>query len=236
MKSELVAILSHELRAPLGAIKSSIDALKSMKGVHLSEEAESLLGVIDRGVQKLSKLVDELTDLSRIDIDQLNLRCETFDARTLIERVASLYEGRFRARGIELKLETPDEPVKEKGDPERLEQVLSNLCENSLKFTEKGCVTLGVRATPEKVIYTVKDTGKGIAPEFHEKIFEKFSSVGEPVRGEPQGIGLGLAICKAIVEGHGGKMTLSSAVGKGTTFLCEIPREAPACEYENDVS
>ena len=226
LKDEFVAVVSHELRSPLETIKSSIQALKATSESSLSSEAREMIGVAERGIKKLSRIVGDLLDLSRIESGQLRLRYSLFNAGELTGKIYSLYEPRFRERGLEFTLEKPEEPLWQTADPGRIEQVLSNLLENALKFTEKGKVTLSVSGTPQTILYSVSDTGRGIPIEYHNKIFEKFSSVEEPVEGEQEGIGLGLAICRGIVEAHGGKIRLESAKGSGSTFYCEIPRDS----------
>ncbi len=224
LKTELVAVVSHELRAPLGAIESSLNAMRSIQvGSSSSEEREELIRILDRGVQRLSHLVDDLMDITRIESGQLKLETETVDALELAERVVKSFELAFQNKGLRLLLAGSDGRCDVKLDPRRIEQVLTNLVDNALKFTNSGQVVVGVERVPEGVVFSVADSGPGIPTELHQKIFEKFFSLDLSSRSGKQGVGLGLALCKGIVEAHRGRIWVESRKGEGTTFSFLIP-------------
>ena len=223
IKTDLVATVSHELRAPLATIESSLNAMKAMQPGGQLEEREELLRILDRGVQRLSKLVEELMDMTRIESGGLRLERRTVDSMELAARVVKTFEGPFAEKGLVLFLDESGGECTGTFDPQRIEQVLTNLIENALKFTEQGRVSVRVERDPSNVVFSVKDSGPGISTELHQKVFEKFFSLDDQPREGRQGVGLGLAISKGIVEAHGGRIWINSRRGAGATFSFEIP-------------
>lgn len=223
IKNDLVATVSHELRAPLATIESSLNAMKAMQPGGQLEEREELLRILDRGVQRLSKLVEELMDMTRIESGGLRLERRTVDSMELAARVVKTFEGPFAEKGLVLFLDESGGECTGTFDPQRIEQVLTNLIENALKFTEQGRVSVRVERDPSNVVFSVKDSGPGISTELHQKVFEKFFSLDDQPREGRQGVGLGLAISKGIVEAHGGRIWINSRRGAGATFSFEIP-------------
>lgn len=223
IKNDLVATVSHELRAPLATIESSLNAMKAMQPGGQLEEREELLRILDRGVQRLSKLVEELMDMTRIESGGLRLERRTVDSMELAARVVKTFEGPFAEKGLVLFLDESGRECTGTFDPQRIEQVLTNLIENALKFTEQGRVSVRVERDPSNVVFSVKDSGPGIPTELHQKVFEKFFSLDDQPREGRQGVGLGLAISKGIVEAHGGRIWINSRRGAGATFSFEIP-------------
>ena len=225
LKTELVAVVSHELRAPLGTIESSLNAMRSLQPGGSLEEREELIRILDRGVQRLTNLVDDLMDITRIESGQLKLDIEDVEAVGLASRVVDSFESMFAGKGLEISLDHSDGRCEGRFDPGSIEQVLTNLVDNALKFTDKGRVAVRVVCNPDNAIFSVADSGPGIPPELHQKVFEKFFSLDVESRGGKQGIGLGLAICKGIVEAHGGRIWVESRKGGGTTFSFVIPSD-----------
>jgi PAS domain S-box-containing protein len=223
LKTELVAVVSHELRAPLGAIESSLNAMRCMQSEALDEEREKLMGVLDRGVRRLSDLVEDLMDLTRIESGQLKLEKAPVDVSDLAERVVSSFEDRFLEKGLQITFSNNDGVCTVDCDPSRIEQVLTNLIDNAFKYTDEGGVTVGIDRAPRSVAFTVSDSGIGIPPGLGDKIFEKFFCLDAPCNNGKQGIGLGLAICRGIVEAHGGSIDVESKQGEGTTFCFSLP-------------
>ncbi len=223
LKTELVSMVSHELRAPLGAIESSLSAMRSLQADGSPGEREELIRILDRGVARLTNLVDDLMDMTRIESGQLKLEPQEADAVDLASRVVRNFEVAFAAKGLGITLESPDGRGPGRFDPGRVEQVLTNLVDNALKFTDEGEVTVKVVSNTDNTIFSVADTGSGIPPELHREVFEKFFSLDTESRGGKQGVGLGLAISKGIVEAHGGRIWVESHKGGGTTFCFSIP-------------
>ncbi|MBU4301980.1 MAG: PAS domain S-box protein [Actinobacteria bacterium] len=223
LNTEFVAVVSHELRAPLAAIQSSLDTLKSLRESMGSPDEIELMEILSKGIHRLSHLVTDLMDLTRIETGQLGLDSSIVNASDITSRVAALYQSSFNEKGLDLRLEQPDGPCPLDCDPRRVEQVLTNLVENALKFTEEGEVVIRLERTPNRVLCSVSDTGPGVPPELHEKIFEKFYTPSLPESGNKPGIGLGLAISRGIVKAHGGSMWVESHENAGVTFAFDLP-------------
>lgn len=223
MKTEFVGVVSHELRSPIAAVESGLVALKALGNEATDKQRSDLLGIVERGMMRLGNLVDDLLDITRIDSGQLKLETEAIDAVDLANRVIELYDTRFKEKGIELGLEHSDSVCRVNCDSRRLEQVITNLLDNALKFTDEGAVIIRIESTPSRLICTVTDSGAGIPLSQHHQVFEKFFTSGSP--DGKQGVGLGLAISKGIVEAHGGRMWVESRRGSGATFGFELPAE-----------
>jgi len=225
LKTEFVAVVSHELRAPLAATQSSLDTLKKLREGKGSPDEIDLMEILDRGIHRLSHLVTDLMDLTRMETGQLGLDKMTVNASDITSRVAALYGNSFNEEGLKLVLENPDGPCLLDCDSRRVEQVLSNLVDNALKFTKKGEVIITLECADNRVIFSVSDTGPGVPPELHEKIFGKFYCSNLHDNNSKQGIGLGLAISKGIVKAHGGSIWVESHENAGVTFAFELPRD-----------
>ncbi len=223
LKTELVAMVSHELRAPLGAIESSLNAMRVLKDGSSPDEQEELIRILDRGVRRLSRLVDDLMDITRIESGQLKLEPRPVDAADLAGRVVTSFEGLFADKGIDIAFERPAGACMALCDPGRIEQVLTNLIANALKFTDEGGVVVSIDSTPGDTMFCVADSGPGLPSELHQKVFEKFFSLDLSSTDGKQGVGLGLAISKGIVEAHDGHIWVESGTGAGAKFCFEIP-------------
>ena len=222
---ELLSILSHELRAPLTTIKGSSRTLLRHGDRLDAETTRQLLADIDGEADRLHRLIDNLLDLSRAGAGPGALRTEPTAVDVLVRRVvgdASARAGQRRLRA-RVAAELPRPAV----DAVRIEQVLRNLIDNAIKFSPPGSaidVTAAVRAAESgpEIVVSVADQGPGIAPEYQERIFERFFRV-EPDGMSVSGAGLGLAICRRFVELHGGRIEVVSAVGQGATFRFTLP-------------
>jgi signal transduction histidine kinase len=222
LKDEMVQNISHELRTPLTFLKSYVELLLSGSLGPLQPEQERSLQVVMNKTDTLVRLVNDIITLqavtpstiTRARLDLLEL------ARAAADGVAAL----TREAGVELVANLPAGPLTVRGDALRLSQVFDNLLGNAVKFTERGGqIRLSVAAQPELVRVEVRDTGIGIAPESIERIFERFYQVDGSLTRRRGGIGLGLAICKLIVEVHGGQIGVESQVGAGSSFYFTLP-------------
>lgn len=223
LKTEFVGMVSHELRAPLSAFETSLRALEALDEVAGSPEGAALMGVLDRGVRRLTQLVDDLLDITRIESGQLRLDTGKCDAVEMVDRNLNLYMGSFIEKGLELEFKHPDGPVAIECDNRRVGQVLTNLLSNALKFTDSGTVTVEIDKKPTRVVFSISDTGPGVPVELHTRVFEKFFSQDARSKGEKQGVGLGLAISKGIVEAHGGAIWVESPREGGAVFRFDLP-------------
>ncbi len=232
LKSEFIAGVSHELRSPLTIIRGYSQILERALGDY--EELRYYATTISEESRHLARLVDDLLDFSRIETGRLRLSLEWCDLATIVAETARTYEG-YAQRHV-IRTELPAGPVTARADPARVRQVLTNLINNAIKYSPEGSpitirLTTGERQRQQVAQVCVRDQGPGIAPEHQKRIFERFYRVNpSPAGGE--GIGLGLAICKAIVEGHGGEIGVVSEVGKGSEFYFILP--LPPIAFEED--
>ena len=181
---------------------------------------------IETRVRHLDGLVNDILDFSRLEAHELTLAPEDEDLGQLVEEVAGPMAPLFEQAGLTLEIEAPS-GVPTRCDRLRMVQVLTNMLDNARKFTPSGgVVTLSARAEGGEAILTLSDTGCGIAPEHQARIFEKFHQIDGSSTRQHGGLGLGLAICKHLVERHGGRITVESAPGRGSTFRVALPLNA----------
>ncbi len=224
-KDELLATLSHELRNPLASLRSSLYVLKRAEPG--SEQAKRMLAIMDRQVDQLTALTDDLLDAARIGHDKMVLRRSTIDlcavVRTSVEDNLALFEG----NALHLAVEAMDAPLLAFADPVRLAQILGNLLDNAAKFTPAGGqVTLIVERGPgtDSARISVRDTGAGIEPDLLPLVFEPFVQGDGSLAHSNGGLGLGLALAKGVVELHGGIIRAASeGSGLGATFTIDLP-------------
>jgi len=227
-KDEFLANMSHELRTPLnGIIGFSEVMLERMFGDLSDKQEEYLKDILESGRHLLS-LINDILDLSKIEAGKMELEVTEFHAPTAIDNALTLMRERAARRGqvLERLIEPRVDTIR--GDERKVKQVLLNLLSNAVKFTpEGGRITVGARLDGGHVLMSITDTGIGIAPEHHEVVFEEFRQVGHADK-KAEGTGLGLALCRKFVELHGGRIWLTSEVGKGSTFTFNIPLGPPA--------
>ncbi len=222
-KSQFLANMSHELRTPMNAILGYTELI--MDNIY-GEPTEKMRGVLTR-VQSNGKhllgLINDVLDLSKIEAGQLSLALADYSVKDIVHSVFSSVESLAKNKKLDLKVELPQKLPVAHGDERRLTQVLLNLVGNSIKFTDKGEVTIKAEAANGSFTIAVRDTGPGIAIEDQHKIFEEFQQADSSTTKEKGGTGLGLAISKRIVEMHGGKLWVDSQLGHGSTFSFSIP-------------
>jgi len=232
MKSEFVSVASHELRTPLAAIKNSVQLMLSGKTGEINENQTKFLSMAERNINRLTNILNDLLNLSKIESGKIELKFEDIELKGLIELTASSLRPQADGKSIQIEVEVPEQLPAVYGDPEKIEQILTNIIGNSIKFTAEGGKILitAKLLSPEKeggprhtVAVYVKDTGIGIPPEHLEPIFEKFHQVEGSLHRSVSGTGLGLAITKGLVEAHQGKIWVESEVGKGSTFTFTLP-------------
>jgi PAS domain S-box-containing protein len=226
VKSEFLATMSHELRTPLNAILGMAQILR-LKG--LPNELEEYVDTITHAGNSLLSLVNDVLDFARLEAGKLSLTTESFNLRLLVSQV--IQSVSYQAKEKEVLLQTHFArglPTQVLGDARRIRQVLLNLLSNAIKFTEKGSVKVQVSCfkktkTEVLICIAVKDTGMGISEDKLDFIFEKFSQIDSAYNRKHQGIGLGLAITKELVEKMDGLITVKSKVGKGSEFGFTLP-------------
>jgi two-component system, OmpR family, phosphate regulon sensor histidine kinase PhoR len=220
MKKDFVLNVSHELRTPLTAIKGFIEALDDRT---TNAEDKQYLKIIGRNTDRLIGIVRDLLALAELEKNGGGLDIEDLDVRGLAENVVRLYAPRALEKGLRLEIEgEPGLPLL-KGDAFQLEQMLSNLVDNAVKFAERGSVVVSLGRVGGEFVIEVKDTGPGIPEEHLPHIFERFYVVDKSRSRKLGGTGLGLSIVKHVVLAHRGRISVKSRVGEGTTFTVTIP-------------
>lgn len=221
-KQRFVAYASHELRTPITNLKTRLYLMRRQPD-HLSDHLEILEEVTDR----MKRLVEDMLDVSRFERGVISLQPVILDVQALAQSVATVQTPEAERKGLTLRLDLPPEPTMIYGDPERIVQVITNLVVNAINYTpEGGEVMLAIRPATLRdrfVTIDVKDTGIGIAPEHLQNIFQPFYRVDKRV----EGTGLGLSITQQIVELHGGKISVDSEPGVGSTFHVHLPTQSP---------
>jgi signal transduction histidine kinase len=227
-KSEFLASMSHELRTPLNAIIGFSEVLReAMFGPVNEKQAEYLDDIISSGNHLLS-LINDVLDLSKVEAGQVELEVGPFSLRQALERGVVMVREQATVEGVQVELSAGPEVDVVQGDERRIKQVIFNLLSNAVKFTPAGG-EVDVRAirVNGEVRVSVADTGPGIAPGDHERIFEEFQQTDAGLE-RLEGTGLGLALSKRLVELHGGRIWLESELGKGSTFVFTLPARSAA--------
>ncbi len=228
-KSQFLASMSHELRTPLNAIIGYSEMLEEEAGERGDPESAADLQKIRAAGRHLLALINDVLDLSKIEAGKMDLYYETFELRPAMEAVASTIAPLVEKNGNALVLEMPDDLGAIRADATRVRQVLFNLLSNAIKFTERGTVTLAARRDPspegDTIWFTVRDTGIGMTPEQLGRLFQSFAQAEASTASKYGGTGLGLAISRRFCEMMGGKITVESTPGEGTTFTVQLPAD-----------
>ncbi|WP_296600044.1 hybrid sensor histidine kinase/response regulator [Phenylobacterium sp.] len=221
-KNEFLAVLGHEIRNPVMALSAGLHFLRRRKDPQTSEEIHAQM---ERQVSHLTRLVDDMLDISRIDQGKIALNKDRVALQTVLDFAVEASRPQIDAAGHQLNVEILQAPVWLHADPTRLAQVVSNLLNNAAKYTPAGGrVSLAARAADGFAEINVTDTGIGIPEDMQSKIFELFAQVKSPTERAQEGLGIGLALGKQLVELHGGTISLrSSQPGAGSTFQVRLP-------------
>jgi PAS domain S-box-containing protein len=228
-KDHFLAVLSHELRTPLTPVLMAVAALQDEPS--LPPAVHKDLAMMRRNIELETKLIDDLLDINRIASGKLALEIETVDLNDLVQHICAVCQPEVREQGVALACAAGEGVGTVAGDPARLQQVLWNVLRNAIKFTpEGGRIDVSTaRLAGDRCEVRVRDTGRGISPEVLPRIFDAFEQGGERVNRQFGGLGLGLAICQALVDLHGGAIRAESAgEGHGATFILELPAPVSA--------
>lgn len=218
-RRRLLADVSHELRTPLSVVQGNLEAL--VDGVHPADEAH-LVAILDE-TKVLSRLVEDLRTLSLAESGALTLHREAIDVGALVRETVDSFASQAEPAGVSLEAQVSSGLPQVDADPVRAREILSNLIANALRYTPSGGrVTVTAQPADAAVAIDVRDTGQGIAPERIGRIFDRFYKSSES-----RGAGLGLAIAKQLVETHGGEISATSVLGKGTDIRFTLPAEPP---------
>lgn len=225
-KGEFLATMSHEMRTPLNGIIPLLEILRDTK---LEPDQRDYVNTSYQSARHLLRIMDDILDYSKIEANKLDLESVGLNLKEVVDSVVRLMDRPAENKGIKLSVSfDPNVRLACRGDPVRLRQVLSNLVSNAIKFTEKGSVSIQISKRSEtrthsELLFAVRDTGMGIAPDKAEKLFQPFSQADTSTTRNFGGTGLGLVICKRIVELMSGKIGLKSEVGRGSVFWFSVP-------------
>jgi NtrC-family two-component system sensor histidine kinase KinB len=224
MKSDFMATVSHEFRTPLTSINMSVDIMRQKVVGPLTDAQAELLESSKQDCDRLTKLVKELLQLSKLESGKFELKREPVEFERVIDAALQPLQLPFKEKGVELKSTVGADLPLFMGDEQQLTWVVSNLASNALRYTPNGGnVCIDVKKDGENILMLVKDTGRGIQPEHIEKIFDKFVQVKHALDSTPGSVGLGLAIVKEIVEMYNGRIWVESEIGKGASFFISLP-------------
>lgn len=225
-KNEFLAMITHELKTPLVPIRGYADIL--LKGFfgQLNENQKQRVEIIKASSQSLLELISDLLDAQKLEVGQLKMETTNNNVKSTVEKAISMMASQAVTDKIELSYNIKND-IFVSYDEDRIIQVLTNLIKNSIKATEptKGKIEIFITDSPSEVNVSVQDNGKGISKDSLDKIFHKFYQVDTSSTREKGGSGLGLSICKGIVETQGGKISVKSELGQGATFTFSIPKD-----------
>ncbi len=222
-KSDFLANMSHELRTPLNAILGFVQIMRHSPS--LSHEDLEHLSIIHRSGEHLLTLINQILDLSKLEANKMRLNPKDFDPRMMLEDLRGMFYFKVDEKNLDFQVETdPGLPRRIRADEVKLRQVLINLLNNAVKFTQEGGITVRTRTREDRIRFEVADTGPGIADEEMAELFEAFSQT-HTGRSAQEGTGLGLSISRKFVEVMGGKLEVESQQGQGSCFTFDIPVE-----------
>ncbi|MFC1902382.1 ATP-binding protein, partial [Chloroflexota bacterium] len=223
LRSELLANISHELRSPLASIKGFVSTLLRTDTKWRDEEQQDFLEIIDQETDRLTRLITDIMDISRIDAGALKLDRGKYRVSEILDLISSTLAS--IAKNHKLNVVVPSELPLVLVDEMRIGQVFINLVENATKFSRQGnTITISAHLSGDELIASVEDRGDGVSPELQDKLFDRLYQTTSFATGRKRGgTGLGLSICRGIIEAHGGRIWLENKLDKGSTFSFSLP-------------
>ncbi|WP_236634302.1 ATP-binding protein [Caulobacter sp. X] len=230
-KTLFLANMSHEIRTPLNGV---LGMAQVMAADALTEPQARRLRILEESGQALLALLNDILDIARLERHAVRLRSEVFDLAGMVEAACLAFSGAAAVKGLSLSVDVaPDVRGRWRGDAMRLRQVLGNLVANAIKFTDRGGVTVRVRPSTQGLRFEVEDTGPGVPAEYLPDLFKSFSQIDESSTRPHDGAGLGLSICRELVQLMGGTIDVHTALGQGSSFHFVVPLERVADERPN---
>jgi signal transduction histidine kinase len=236
-KADFYSIVTHDLRNPAGNVRVAMKMLLEGKAEPLLPKQRQFVEIASGAAEKLMRLISDYLDFAKIDAGYLRLERETTDLGTVIRRAGANAQLQAGVKHQRLQLVAPEDLVLADADGEKLEQALENLLSNAIKYTpENGTIALSLEVDEMRARFSVSDTGAGIEPALIPTLFAKYHRLNGSATRTVAGTGLGLLIAKEIVEAHGGRISVHSpgALGKGSTFVIDVPRAAPLPTIDSD--
>jgi len=224
LKDDFISTISHELRTPLTSIRSFSEILFDNPDVD-SDQRREFLGIIIKESERLTRLINQILDLARMEAGRMEWRMADIDPREVIDEALAATGGLFKEKGIAIEIDLPARLPPVHADRDRLMQVVLNLLSNAIKFCDpkEGRVRLSASVGREGVQVMVRDNGPGIPRAERKRVFEKFRQAADTLTDKPQGTGLGLPICHQIVEHFGGRIWVKATHGRGATLVFTLP-------------
>lgn len=248
LKTNFISNISHEFRTPLNSITSLSRMLLDRLDGDLTPEQEKQIGFIAKSARTLSDLVNDLLDLAKVEAGKVKIRVKSFSVAELFSALKGMLKPLLADNtSVDLVFENVDQLPTLRSDEGKVSQILRNFISNAIKFTPQGEVRVFAHQSGDNIIFRVKDTGIGIAPDHHETIFEEFTQLENPLQTRYHGTGLGLPLCRSLAQLLGGRVGVESELGRGSTFFAEIPivyrgeteyqptAEVPAPEFHRPV-
>jgi len=228
MKSEFVAVVSHEVRTPLTSIKGSLELLGDERFHLLPPPQRELLSICQANTERLITLINDILDFSKLESSKLSLQFEAVDVGRLVPEAVDHIRNLAAMKGIGIDVHVEASAGTIEADPMRVAQVITNLLGNAIKFSpENGKIEIWARGSDEEITVDIKDYGRGISQRDLSRLFQRFAQLDSSTTRRAGGTGLGLVISKGIVEQHTGRIWVESTMGKGSTFSFSLPRVRP---------
>jgi signal transduction histidine kinase len=230
---QALALLAHELRNPLGAIRMALQMLHQVRDDPATRERVE--GVLDRQTRHMGRLIEGVLDLARIGLGKVQLGRERVDLARLVEAALETVRHSLEERGHELEVVLPPDPLILEADPTRLQEVLTNLLDNAAKYTAPlGRIALTAVPERDDIVLRVRDSGIGIAPEMLPHVFDLFWQSSRAAGHSAGGLGIGLALVRQLVKMHGGSVSACSAgLGQGSEFVVRLPRTTSTEKHDS---
>ncbi|WP_130471812.1 sensor histidine kinase [Candidatus Magnetaquicoccus inordinatus] len=235
LKDEFISTVSHELRTPLTSIRAFSEILHDNDDMDVADR-QKFTEIIIKETERLTRLVNQILDLAKMESGKMEWHLATVDLTRIVREAVDATRQLFHNKNIALQNQLGDDPCPFDGDPDKIMQVVINLLSNAVKFcsADQGVVTLQLLSNEEGIGLTVSDNGAGIPHSDLERIFEKFHQVQSDAENLPLGTGLGLTICRRIIERHQGRIWAESILGEGATFHFIVPRQQPAMHLSEE--
>jgi PAS domain S-box-containing protein len=223
IKSKLTSMVSHELRTPLAAIRTGINLVLDGLAGEINVEQKEVLDITKVNVDRLARLINDVLDFHKLESKKMQFKIEENDINMVVMEIYNMTCPLIEKKGLKFTLSLAKDLPKAMFDRDRIAQVLSNLVNNAMKFTEKGEIIIFTEREPSCIHVKVSDTGMGIGLKDMSRIFQSFEQLELAGNAKIEGTGLGLAICKEIIEQHNGKIWVESEANKGSTFHFVLP-------------